>query len=381
MTKPIMIMGGGATGLYLRSFLYQHGYDVILVEKKSLGDGQTIASQGIIHRGLKYSLSDKTSSFCKMLDASFNSWSRHFLGQGCVDLRKLEYNSKTMYFWSTLNTKINLLHTIKTKIASLALKSHVQEVKYENYPHFFPQKSQINLFEIDEPCINMRSFLQLCRDIDAGQMIYRDNRNLVDLCAQFEPRCVIFAAGVGNESLLAEIGIENTKFCQRRPLDMIAIRDMEYRLHGHCLQDFSDKPTYTITSVAEDSRHTWYVGGNIAENKDKLLEEQQKKILRDLLHETIHIDVNTSRMIRIRIDRAEGLHHDRRPDGPTIFHFKDNALKREVFAVWPTKLVLLPSLADMLRQRLDDGDKGIRNLQFCGTNELQIADYPWRFCS
>lgn len=37
MTKTIMIIGGGATSLYLRSFFYQHGYDVILVEKKSLG--------------------------------------------------------------------------------------------------------------------------------------------------------------------------------------------------------------------------------------------------------------------------------------------------------------------------------------------------------
>ena len=55
-TTDIVIFGGGIAGLWLLNRLRQQGYDVILLESDALGGGQSLASQGIIHGGLKYAL-------------------------------------------------------------------------------------------------------------------------------------------------------------------------------------------------------------------------------------------------------------------------------------------------------------------------------------
>ena len=52
----IAILGGGIAGLWLLNLLVSRGYSVVLLEKEALGAGQTIASQGMIHGGVKYAL-------------------------------------------------------------------------------------------------------------------------------------------------------------------------------------------------------------------------------------------------------------------------------------------------------------------------------------
>ncbi|HRJ12593.1 MAG TPA: FAD-dependent oxidoreductase, partial [Alphaproteobacteria bacterium] len=51
-----LILGGGIAGLWLARRLQLAGYRVVLLENQKLGGGQTLASQGIIHGGLKYAL-------------------------------------------------------------------------------------------------------------------------------------------------------------------------------------------------------------------------------------------------------------------------------------------------------------------------------------
>src|SRR5438874_12126869 len=50
----VLILGGGIAGVWILDELVRAGIDAILLEKRALGDGQTVASQGIIHGGLKY---------------------------------------------------------------------------------------------------------------------------------------------------------------------------------------------------------------------------------------------------------------------------------------------------------------------------------------
>jgi glycerol-3-phosphate dehydrogenase len=52
----VAILGGGIAGLWLLARLRQAGYSTLLLESQALGAGQTIASQGIIHGGLKYAI-------------------------------------------------------------------------------------------------------------------------------------------------------------------------------------------------------------------------------------------------------------------------------------------------------------------------------------
>ena len=51
-----LIVGGGIAGLWLQARLRQLGYASLLVENASLGGGQSVKSQGIIHGGAKYAL-------------------------------------------------------------------------------------------------------------------------------------------------------------------------------------------------------------------------------------------------------------------------------------------------------------------------------------
>ena len=60
MSQPwstdILIVGGGVAGLWLNARLRRAGYATVLVESASLGGGQSVKSQGIIHGGAKYAL-------------------------------------------------------------------------------------------------------------------------------------------------------------------------------------------------------------------------------------------------------------------------------------------------------------------------------------
>jgi glycerol-3-phosphate dehydrogenase len=52
----VLVIGGGVCGLWALHALLDAGYDAWLLERSALGDGQTIASQGILHAGAKYRL-------------------------------------------------------------------------------------------------------------------------------------------------------------------------------------------------------------------------------------------------------------------------------------------------------------------------------------
>ena len=49
----IAIIGGGVCGLWLLNQLSREGYQTLLFEKDALGSGQSLASQGMIHGGIK----------------------------------------------------------------------------------------------------------------------------------------------------------------------------------------------------------------------------------------------------------------------------------------------------------------------------------------
>ncbi|MDV7214119.1 FAD-dependent oxidoreductase, partial [Azotobacter beijerinckii] len=56
LSTDVLIVGGGIAGLWLSARLRQAGYATLLAENASLGGGQSVKSQGIIHGGTKYAL-------------------------------------------------------------------------------------------------------------------------------------------------------------------------------------------------------------------------------------------------------------------------------------------------------------------------------------
>ena len=56
LSTDVLIVGGGIAGLWLNARLRSQGFSTVLVERDSLGGGQSVKSQGIIHGGAKYAL-------------------------------------------------------------------------------------------------------------------------------------------------------------------------------------------------------------------------------------------------------------------------------------------------------------------------------------
>src|SRR5690349_15173678 len=88
--KDIAIFGGGVAGLWLLRRLKSAGYRPVLIEKNSLGAGQTLAAQGIIHAGLKYSLEGILSEHTQSLAAMPGIWKDCLAGRGELDLSSVK---------------------------------------------------------------------------------------------------------------------------------------------------------------------------------------------------------------------------------------------------------------------------------------------------
>ena len=52
----IAIAGAGIAGLWLANLLVNRGFEVAVCESGKVGGSQTMASQGLIHGGVKYAL-------------------------------------------------------------------------------------------------------------------------------------------------------------------------------------------------------------------------------------------------------------------------------------------------------------------------------------
>ena len=85
-----VIIGGGIAGLWLLNALRRAGYGVVLLESHRLGSSQTLASQGMIHGGLKYALGGVPSRASETIASMPGRWRACLDGDGELDLTGLE---------------------------------------------------------------------------------------------------------------------------------------------------------------------------------------------------------------------------------------------------------------------------------------------------
>ena len=132
-STDIVIFGGGIAGLWLLNRARDEGYQAILLETNALGGGQTLASQGIIHGGLKYALGGTLTGAANVIADMPAYWRRCLNGSGDVDLRACKVLSESYYMWSDSGLRSKL----KTFLGSKSLQGRVEAVAAEKYPGFF----------------------------------------------------------------------------------------------------------------------------------------------------------------------------------------------------------------------------------------------------
>lgn len=386
-STDIVIFGGGVAGLWVLNRLRSEGFHAILLESDTLGGGQTIASQGIIHGGLKYALSGSFSAAAEAIAAMPARWRLCLQGEGDIDLRACRLRSENYYMWSEAGFRSRL----KTFLGSKSLRGRVEAVDKSAYPEFFKRATVAGtLYQLPDFVIDTESLLgELIRQqehhiyrIDTESLVFSKNAkgdidhitiSHGDHSLRIVSRQFIFCAGEGNAGLISSAGLVKPR-SQIRPLHMVYVKKSGLpALYVHCIGDsFSLTPKLTITShTAADGSTVWYLGGELAEAGVERNAAEQVAAATALVQELFPwLDLGDAQWGCFTINRAEAkLDSKFRPDDALCIQ------EANVLVAWPTKLSLTPSLADKLIEHL--AAKSIAPMPRDNTVELdQLLDQP-----
>jgi len=402
-----VIVGGGIAGLWLLNRLRNAGIDAVLLEKKALGTAQTLASQGIIHGGLKYALNGVLSPASSAIASMPERWRQCLTGNAEIDLRGTKLLSPHYYMWSSGSLRSRL----KSFLGSKALHGRIDVLDDSELPAFFRDPHtpaqpisgtlyRLTDFVVDTPsllqtlagnhpdCIFQCDALHLENEADTTFLLAQTGDGTLRLNADN----IILCAGEGNEALLQDWVQSRVPgptcqvpLMQRRPLHMVTVRLAHPQPpYLHCIGDsFGITPKLTITAhpdlqAGDNNGWVWYLGGEIAEtgvSRDDLSQHQYARQQLQLLFPWV--DFSRARFGSVRINRAEPRAHQlARPDTAFVQQCGN------VLVCWPTKLTLCPDLGDTVLARLQQSamstlaDEGRQVLQRC-LPQAVVASPPW----
>lgn len=360
----IVIIGGGIAGLWLINVLTARGFSCVLLERDSLGGGQTLLSQGIIHGGLKYALGGALSSESEAIAGMPDRWRGHLRGTALPDLSTVPVLSETQHLWSAGS----MASRFTTFFASRMLRGRIEKLRFDDYPSALrDRRFRGSVYRMDDLVLDAEQLVRalaapvadrLLRVALAPEMIEWSPQGIAAITLagghRLLPRHTILAAGAGNRPLLDaahEHGLCTDVAMQLRPLHMLMVRHrLGHRLYAHCI-GASNKPRLTVTShPTADGDTVWYLGGDLAERGVEMTPERLIDAGRRELHELFPwLDFTEAEFSTLRIDRAE-------PRQASLAK-PDNAWARrdrDLTVAWPTKLTLAPDLGDRVLALLDD---------------------------
>ena len=355
----VAVVGAGVAGLWLANLLVGRGLSVAVCDPNPLGGEQTIASQGIIHSGVKYALGD-AGWRSSVLEKMPERWRACLAGRGDIDLRGVPIRAEHMHLYSATAGG-----SVRALLASRLLAGRGRRLHAEQRVGPFGPGLLMALddFVLDVPALVRRLATPL-----ATRVVHRRVQPGAD---HIDASVLLLVAGVGNEALAARAGFGDMAM-RRRPLRQMIVRLREQvRLFAHCLTaTFGTKPDMTITSHGD----VLYVGGKIAEDGVGRPLGGQIDQLRGMLAETCPgIDLNGAEIRAFAVDRAE----------PAEGRLGDAFAERRGNCIlcWPVKLTLVPRLGDLVMGLLDglaprsDAWPGAPGVQ------LRFAEPPWqRLC-
>ncbi|WP_372782032.1 NAD(P)/FAD-dependent oxidoreductase [Litorivivens sp.] len=350
-----VIFGGGIAGLWLLNRLVAEGRNAVLFEQDALGSSQTIASQGMIHGGIKYALGGALTGESEAIAAMPGHWARCLEGKGDVDISACNVLSHHFYLWSTRS----ITSKLTSFFASKMLRGRVNSVKAADRPPAFDSPQfRGSLYRLADLVLDVPSLLDTLAaphrdrifriDWQTAALLRKDRRIIALRFADglmLEADHFVFAAGAGNEALLNAVNLEQPAM-QRRPLQQVLVKhDFPSPLYAHCMGN-NPSPRLTISSHrCNDGRHCWYLGGDLATegvNMDsgELIERAQKE-LAELFP---WINFGTTQWATLKVDRAEPRQTQLvKPDKAYAERPKDCD---NLLVCWPTKLTLTPDMAN-----------------------------------
>lgn len=389
LKTDVLIFGGGIAGLWLLNRLSNAGYQAWLFEKDQLGAGQSIASQGMIHGGIKYALGGKLTTATTTIADMPAHWKKCLAGEGDVDLRGCNLLSKDYYMWprNSIRSRLNAF------LGSKTLEARVSSVEKADYPEFFKDRISGPLYRLQDIVLDVPSLLSTLSNAQAENIFSIDwqQARLVPAthggidCLEFnngqriQAQQYIFSCGAGAEALMKDFDLPITSM-QRRPLRMVMVRHaISEPLYVHCVSDrLSMTPEMTITSHTNGAgQPVWYLGGEIAEQGVHQTDEELIKTAQRKLREMFPwCDLANASWDTLAVDRAEEKQPGgKRPDNVSI------AQSNNLMVCWPTKLTLAPNLANQVLARMQDSGLCASTdnspLRPAFLQHPQVATTPW----
>lgn len=379
MHCDLAIIGGGVAGLWTANALRARGYRVLLFSDGPVGQGQTLASQGVIHGGAKYAVAGKLTDSSEQLAGMPSRWRKALDGGGDVDLRGAQILSEHQYLWSLPSVASQVV----TFFGSKLMRGRAAPLPKEEWPEALsPDGYKGRVFRIDEPVLDPVSLVKhLLAPIDdivfeakceavgtGGQVEYLQTN-----AGEIRARHYVFAAGAGNEALLQSVGIESPGM-QRRPLHQLIVRGDLPPFYSVCIGTGPKPPLVTTTHTDSRGRTVWWIGGDIAEAKGVARsEEEQIAAGRNLLDQVLPwIPWNDMEFLTARADRAEPFTGTGdRPPGAFCQKVGN------VFVTWPIKLALAPDLADQVAASLEPSASGQESISPLNLPRPTIGTAPW----
>ncbi len=385
MHRDLVIFGGGVAGLWLLDEAVRRGYSAMLVEASALGSGQTVASQGIIHGGLKYTLQGLLTGSATAIREMPQVWRECLAGQRQPDLTATPVRSESCYLWRTesVSSRLGMIG------ARFGLRVAPQNLDRDDRPEALAGVPG-TVARLDEQVISPAGMIQnlaakhqdsIIRvnpertefdrtpngELQAVRLVHPHTNETLTVT----PTQVVFTAGAGNATLRQQAGLDSHTM-QRRPLHMVLARGPLPKLNGHCVD--GAKTRVTITSdVDSENRTIWQIGGQISEAGVTQSATELIAIAKAELNAVLpKTDFTGVEWATYRVDRAEG----RTPGGgrPDTFQvFVDG----RILTAWPTKLVLAPRLATELLNRLQPPSGRTSQPVTANWPRPSVASPPW----
>eukprot|EP00913_Durusdinium_trenchii_P019515 g18345.t1 len=370
----------------------------VLLETAALGNGQTVASQGILHGGLKYTLQGMLTGSALGIRDMPAIWENCLAGAREPNLSRTRLRARHCWLWRT-DTVASKLGMIGAKFG---LRVAPQSIDAAERPEILADCPG-TVARLDEPVIATDSLLADFAERNRDRILKIDARNglrfetgapgevaaitIEDSASarsiRLEPGHVVFTAGAGNAGLRELAGL-HTPAMQRRPLHMVLVREGSARspalastlpeLNGHCVD--GRKTRVTITSdVDADGRRIWQVGGQVAEvGVDMTPADLIAHTQAELQAAIPGLDLKGTEWSTYRVDRAEQLQkNNRRPETVSILR------EGNTITAWPTKLVLAPQLAANIADAITTQrtDTSFDENKFADWPRPEVALPPW----
>lgn len=165
------ILGGGIAGLWLLNLLRGAEYGAALLETKRLGGDQTLASQGLIHGGLKYALGGAATPASEAIAAMPARWRACLAGTGEIDLTPLRPLSDCFHFFSQDGAAGKLTAFLAGKL----LQGRARRLRPQEFPAFLPASAFTDkgvVYRLDDFVLDPRDLVDRLAALGAPQIHY-----------------------------------------------------------------------------------------------------------------------------------------------------------------------------------------------------------------